>query len=143
MTNEFWNHQKSRLIDRFGPRNFSPEFSVLVALECKTMPDDAFLSIVNALIGSRKPNDPPLIRDFRDARLAYERREYERNLYGAARMMNEPARHVGLKSYLASAFPGCKTINEAVEVRRLEIQVQQAENANYDPMRDAKWMGGV
>ncbi len=141
MTNEFWHTQKARFIDRFGERNFSKEFSLLVAIECKSMSDQDFLDVANAMIGARKPNDPPLIRDFRDARLAQERRKFERDLYSAANAMSRPAWTKGLKSYLSREFPGCKTLNEAVEVRRLQIQIEKSKNANYDPMADSKWMG--
>jgi hypothetical protein len=141
MTSECWNHQKGRLIDRFGPRNFSSEFSLLVAIECRDLPDSVFVDIVNAMIGARKPMDPPLMRDFRDARLSFERRRYERDLYGAIQALDQPAKHVGLKGYLAKEFPGCKTINEAVAVRALQIKIKKAENPNYDPMVDEKWMG--
>lgn len=141
MTPEFWNHQKSRLIDRFGERNFSREFSLLVAVECNSMPDQEFLHAVSAMIGARKPSDPPLIKDFRDARLAYERRVFERDVRGASNAMNQTPWSLGLRAYLAKEFPGCKTINEAVEVRKMQIQIRQAEESNYDPMRDVKWMG--
>lgn len=143
MTNTCWDHQKSRLIDRFGKNNFSSEFSLLVAIECRSIPDHVFVDMVGAMIGARKPSDPPLIRDFRDARLAYERREYERNLYGAARAMHSPVLSRGLQDYLGNHFPGCKTIMEAVEVRRHQIEIQRAEDPSYDPMMDERWMGPV
>lgn len=139
MTDPCWQNQKTRLIDRFGERNFSKEFSLLVASECKAMPDFAFVDLVSALIGARRPSDPPLLTDFRSARLAYERRQFEKDLYGAANAMNRPAWTEGLKAYLAREFPGCKTLNEAVEVRKLQIQIEKAKNPNYDPMRDPKW----
>lgn len=141
MTQDCWLYQKSRLIDRFGERNFSKEFSLLCSLECKSIPDQPFVDIVNFMIGSRIPNKPPLLADFRDARLAYEKRKFEQDAFGAARAMREPARFEGLKSYLARAFPGCKTLNQAVEVRRLEIQIEKAKNSKYEPMKDPKWMG--
>ncbi len=139
MTHETWTRQKARLIDRFGKNNFSPEFSLLVSMECRPMPDQPFEEMVNAMIGGRRPNNPPLIQDFRDARLAWERRVFERDLSGAERAMNMPAKD-GLKLYLVKEFPGCKTLNQAVEVRRHQIQIARAENPNYDPMTDRKWM---
>ncbi len=141
MTNPCWLNQKARLIDRFGERNFSKEFSLLVAIECNSMPDQAFVDLVNVLIGSRKPNDPPLIANFRDARLAYERRQFDRDVHGATRAWNGPARFMGLKAYLAKDFPGCKSLSEAVEVRRLQIRVARADGPSYNPMADKRWMG--
>lgn len=138
MMQETWTEQKLRLIDRFGERNFSKEFSLLVALECKNLPDNAFVDLVNAMIGSRRPNNPPLISDFRNARLSYERRIFERDTSGALRALDIPWQN-GLQAYLAKEFPGCKTLNEAVEVRKLQIQIARAENLNYDPLTDPKW----
>ena len=45
----------------------------------------------------------------------------------------------GLKVYLEREFPGCKTLNEAIEVRRLQIRLARVEDKNYDPMKDPKW----
>ena len=138
MTHEVWLTQKARLIDRFGKNNFSPEFSLLVSIECRQLPDSALREIVDALIGNRKPSNPPLIQDFRDARLAFERREFDRDANGARNALDWPAKD-GLQKYLTKAFPGCKTINEAIEVRRLQVQIEKAKHPNYDPMKDPKW----
>lgn len=139
MNQECWLHQKTRLIDRFGPKNFSTEFALLCSIECKPLPNEAFVDIVNFLIGSRPANRPPLLADFRDARLAFEKRQFEKDAYGAARAMREPARFEGLRKYLAREFPGCKSLNEAVEVRKLQIQIEKSRNPQYDPMADTKW----
>jgi hypothetical protein len=136
-----WHAQKARLIDRFGKNAFTPEFSLLVALDWRTLPDQEAVTIVNVMIGNRKHTQAPLLQDFRDARLAYERRRFEADVRGASRAMNEPARFQGLKAYLAREFPGCKSLAEAVEVRKLQIQIQRAEDPHYDPMKDRKWMG--
>lgn len=139
MTDSCWTHQKTRLIDRFGERNFSKEFSLLVAIECKSMPDQTFVDMVNAMIGARRPNDPPLLSHFRDARLALERRQLERDLYGATKTLTQPGYNQGLKNYLANEFPGCKNLWEAVEVRKLQIQIAKANGHSYDPLKDLKW----
>lgn len=143
MTNDCWLAQKARLIDRFGEKNFSKEFSLLCAIECNAMPDEPFVQMVNAMIGNRKPNDPPLLQSFRDGRLAYERRNLERDLHGATRAWNGPAKFQGLRAYLAREFPGCKSLADAVEVRKLQIQLRKADEPGYEPMADAKWMGGA
>jgi hypothetical protein len=138
MTRECFDHQKTRLIDRFGKNNFSSEFSLLVLIECKTLTDQEFVEIVNFFIGSRPANKPPMVFDFRDARIAKERLRFQRDVDGAARAM-EIEFQGGLKAYLAKAFPGCRNLDEAVEVRRLQIQVAKAEDPFYDPMKDPKW----
>jgi hypothetical protein len=138
MTEITWNHQKARLIDRFGDRNFSKEFSLLVATECRSMPDVAFVDMVNAMIGSRRSNDPPLLQDFRNGRIAVENRAFHADVNGAMNTMNQ-SWSKGVKEYLAKEFPGCKILNEAVEVRKLQIRLAKIENPNYDPMTDPKW----
>jgi hypothetical protein len=105
------------------------------------MPDEPLVDMVNALMGSRRPNDPPLVMDFRYGRLAFEKRQFEKDLSGAARTMREPARFQGLRAYLAKEFPGCKSLNEAVEVRKLQIKIAKASDPYYDPMTDEKWTG--
>lgn len=141
MTPVCWTHQKTRLIDRFGEKNFSKEFSLLVSIECVNMPDEPFVQMVNAMIGNRTPNNPPLLQSFRDGRLAYEKRRFEADVRGAAQAWHGDARFQGLRAYLAKAFPGCKSLAEAVEVRKHQIEIAKADDPAYDPMKDAKWMG--
>lgn len=141
MTDECWTYQKSRLIDRFGERNFSREFNLLVAIECKSIPNGDFVDLVNRMIGSRAANRPPLLVDFREARLGIEKRNFDRDVYGAAKVMREPAMFRGLKAYLAKEFPGCKSLNDAKAVRAHQIQIQKAEDPSYDPLCDKAWMG--
>lgn len=118
---------------------FDVEFTSLVALEVKSMANDDFLSVANFMIGSRPAGKPPLIQDFRDARINQEKLRLRRDVDGANRAMNTQW-HGGLQAYLSREFPGCKTLNEAVEVRKLQIQIAKAKDPNYDPMTDRKWM---
>lgn len=84
MTNDCWEYQKSRLKDRFGERNFSKEFCLLVAVECKAVPDRDFVDIVNRMIGSRIPTRPPLLVDFREARLGKEKHRFDHGAHDAS-----------------------------------------------------------
>jgi hypothetical protein len=119
MTHDTWTQQKARFIDRFGQNNFSKEFSLLVSIECNSMPDQAFVDLANAMIGNRKPSNPPLLQDFRDARLAYERRKFESDVAGAARAMHQPMLTDGLSKYLTKTYGAeCKTLWQAVEMQR-------------------------
>lgn len=132
--------QIERLKTRFGDRAFDEESIQLVRREVINMADQEFIFLVDGLIATRPYTKAPLISDFRDARLKIEKRILEANLAGAAKAMNIPWSG-GLKAYLAKEFPGCKTLNEAVAVRKLQIQVTRAENPKYNPMCDKKWMG--
>lgn len=78
MTAEFFKEQIQRLKSRFGEKAFDREFCDLIAAKVKFMSDESFVSLVNFIIGSRKPNDPPLIEDF--AKPAGDARR-ERKLY--------------------------------------------------------------
>ncbi len=134
--------QVARLKVRFGDRAFDAESVSLIRREVITMRDEDFVFMVDGLIASRPHTKAPLLTDFREGRLKVEKRIFDAQVSGAARAMGTQWSG-GLKAYLAREFPGCKTLNEAVEVRKLQIKIAKAENPNYDPMADSKWMGGA
>lgn len=140
MTQQCWLAQIERLKEHFGERHFNKEFCLLVAIEITALPDHDIVNIVTTMIGSRLATRPPLIVDFRDERLRLEKKKLESDARSANIKMNSPAFHTGLKKYLATNFPGCKTVNEAVEVRRINIMIQRANDPNYEPMKDSKWI---
>lgn len=119
-------HQFARLRKRFGEKAFDDEFITLAMREVRGMPDAAFVSFVDVCIGSRPHHKPPLLTDFREAVLAAQRRKLEQDINGALRVFNHPAAEGGLKRFLALNYPGCKSLNEAVEVRRLQLRIERA-----------------
>jgi len=138
MTDECWNRQKERLINHFGEKHYSREFCLLLAVECKSTPDSEFVHIVDTMIGSRPAHRPPLLQDFREARISLEKLRLQRDLHDAINTLNT-SWPKGLQAYLAREFPGCRNIWEAIQVRKLQIQVAQANDPNYDPLLDQKW----
>ncbi len=139
MTQAFFMGQVERLKNRFGPKAFDQEFTRLIAAELKFLNDEGFLKIVNFMIGSRPTTRPPLLQDFRDAKVLEDKKRFENEVNQAAKVFEHPAAQGGLKKYLAKEFPGCKSLKEAIEVRRLQIQIAKANDPNYDPMLDQKW----
>lgn len=140
MSPEFFKTQMDRLQKRFGAKAIDNEFTKLVWLDVDSMSESGFLRSVNIWIGNRSHLKPPLLSEFREARLNEEKYRLGNEAKGAADSMgNHP--QMGLRAYLAKEFPGCKSLNEAIEVRALQIKVQKANDPNYEPMTDPKWMG--
>lgn len=123
ITEEYFNEQLNRLKARFGDRAFDPEFTVLVAKEVKQMDAADWVELVSFLIGSRTPSRPPLLSDFRDGRLAIEKRRFNKTVADASRVITHPAQGGGLKRFLTLNYPGAKSLWDAVEVERLRIRI--------------------
>ncbi len=131
--------QVERLRTRFGDKAFDAEFILLARSEMARMRDDDLVRMVDVFIGSRAANRPPLLVDFREARHLAQGRKLQSDIAGALKALETPWQ-TGLKPYLEKHFPGCKTLEEAVEVRRLQIQIARANDPTYDPMKDPAWM---
>jgi hypothetical protein len=132
--------QINRLKSRFGDKAFDDEFVKLVKAELRNMVDGNVTRCCDLFIGNRPHHKPPVLDDFRQARLAEEKVKVEYAARGAMDAMTRgPAGNEGLKRYLAKAFPGCKTLNEAIEVRRHQIEIAKANDPTYDPMKDPLW----
>ncbi len=135
-------NQINRLKSRFGEKAFDDEFVKLIQKELSGMVDANVIRCVDLFIGNRPHHKPPVLDDFRQARLTEEKVRIEYCAREAINNMNrDSVQNLGLKNYLAKEFPGCHTVNEAINVRRLQIRLQKLENPNYDPMKDPKWMG--
>lgn len=132
MTNEAYVKQVQRMFERFGRKNFDPEFVSLVWREVCTLSEEQFARITDFFIGTRQPNKPPLLADFRDARIREEKNAFTREVQGAANVLTATAWQGGLKAYLAKHYPGCKSLWEAVEVRKVHRAIAVAEGRNPD-----------
>ncbi len=109
--------QMQRLQTRFGPKAFDAEFVDLVWREVKDMGEQAFTRFVDVMIGSRAPTKPPLLSEFREARLAEHKRSFDNEVRGAARTMAKPITEV-----LRPAFGGVASVKEAFEIARLRLR---------------------
>ncbi len=130
MRTDFFNQQVERLKLRFSPKAFDPESTRLIGREVASLDEETFMRIIDFLITSRTHTKPPLLSDFRDARLRSEKQRLERDVDGALRAMERDASQWstdGLQKYLKQHYPGCRTLVDAVNVERLKIQVKKAK----------------
>jgi hypothetical protein len=117
-----------RLRQRFGDKACDGEFKRLIALECGAMQAHAFSRICDFMIGTRKHTAPPLLQDFRDARVREEKQRFEADVRGASdaferRPMSEILKRLG--------YAEARTASEAVEtereILRMQAQIAKAE----------------
>ncbi len=129
--------QMNRMKGAFKPADFTEERLKLIWRGVQDLDLEEFEAIVDNFISSSR--HAPLPKDFQDASRAARGRTFRADIAGALDALEEPFQE-GLKQYLEKSFPGCKTLKEAVEVRRLQIQIAKANDPNYDPMKDPAWM---
>jgi len=120
--------QLERLKRRFGEKNFDHEFIKLVANEVRSMADYDFVKFCDVLIGTRPPNKPPLISDFREARIRSEKIKFDFMTSSLAKTLADPAKHEGLKKVLKEQYGNVTSVNEAIEYKRLQDQLKKADD---------------
>lgn len=118
--------QFDRLRARFGDKAFDKEFIALAMREVSTMHPHDFTRFVDVMIGSRPHSKPPLLSEFREARLQAEKMKHQQELRQAVETFNHPAKSDGLRRFLAMNYPGAKTLWEAVQIQVLRNQVERA-----------------
>lgn len=125
MTQSEFDQQMSRITNTFGEgRVYSRD---RIAQIWKTVCDLSgyqFARIVDNFLSSFRQS--PLPKDFADAARAERRTDFNRDVTGAAAAMNTPWPN-GLQKFLGENYPGCKTINDAVQVQILKNQVDRAK----------------
>ena len=119
--------QFKRLKMRFGEKAFDEEFCRLAMKEVSIVSEQYFIIAVDRLIGSRTHTKPPMIDDFRQIRLNEERHKLTRQVEESIQSMNDPRLGQGLRDYLVKHYPGCSTVQEAVEIERLKLKIEEAE----------------
>ncbi len=124
--------QLERLKRRFGAKNFDPEFIKLIANEVRSMADYDFVKFCDVMIGTRPPNKPPLIADFREARIRSEKIKFDFMTSSLAKTLAEPAKQEGLKKILREQYGNVSSVNEAIEYKRLKNQLAKA-NGEDEP----------
>lgn len=123
---KLFGEQVQRLRSRFGEKAFDNELCRLIALEVKEMHPHDFVRTVDVMIGSRPHSKPPLLSEFREARLQAEKMKHQQELRQAVETFNHPAKSDGLRRFLAMNYPGAKTLWEAVQIQVLRNQVERA-----------------
>jgi hypothetical protein len=127
VTEEAFYFQLTRLKARFSPKSFDNEFARLLASEMKETRDEDFVEIVNLMIGTRPHTKPPLLVDFREARLRREQMKFNQTVQRAAQSLHWP--EGSMERSLALNYPGAKTLAEAIEI---ELHRRQIKRANGD-----------
>lgn len=125
--------QLERLKRRFGEKNFDPEFIKLVANEVRAMTDYDFVRFCDVLIGTRSPNRPPLISDFREARIAADKASFARMVSDGAKILEHPAKGDGLKKVLKEQFGNVLSVTDAIEWKRMQNQIAKANGNDSEP----------
>jgi hypothetical protein len=124
-----FTHQVKRLVERFTPRHFGDEFCDLLWQTVCQMSAYDFKRTCDFFIGNRKPTNPPLIPDFRDAALTCEKREFNRDVEGAAKAVFEHdgktpgERRAHVLKVLSAEYGKVDSVADAIEVARLRIRL--------------------
>jgi hypothetical protein len=130
MDEQFFRGQIGRLRTRFGDRAFDNELVRLIAAEVHDMSEQGFLRFCDVMIGSRPHTKPPLLTEFREARLKESKRRFEDDLRGATNMLNRKAPEEMRKHrrlILSRDFGGVESVNDALEIARHNLQVAKAD----------------
>ncbi len=121
MTEDFFRRQIERLKLRFGTKAFDPEFVRAVAVEVAAIPDEVFIRMVTSLIESRKHTNAPLMVDFREARLAWERNRFTETVKKATNVFTRPLPEIMREHY------NVDTKEEAMQIERLKIRIKESK----------------
>jgi len=130
MTKDFFLHQVTRLQTRFGDRAIDAEFVKLVWAEIHEMNEQDFLRAVNVWIGSRPYTKPPLLTEFREARMASSKNKFESDLRGSANFLSRKAPEEmrnKLKQILSKEHGGVDSLRDALEVAKLNLRLKRSE----------------
>lgn len=119
--------QMLRLKQHFGEKAFSDEFITLACKEISGMPENSVKRMVDVFIGARPYNKPPLIMDFRDAKLAEAKQKLQKDLAGATSFLikrSPQEMRMNLQKVLSKEFGGLKNVSEAIDIARMRIRTE-------------------
>jgi len=131
MTQEFFRTQLTRLRTRFGERNVDQEFVQLVWREVHDMSEASFKRFCDVLIGSRSANKPPLLSEFREARMNEQKLKFDNDVKAATQMLKRQApeemrKH--MRQVLSRDFGAVESITDALEIARLRRRMSTDDN---------------
>jgi hypothetical protein len=128
MTDSYFRDQVKRLRMRFGDRAFDNEFVLLVWREVYSMSEVGFQRLVDVLIGSRSANKPPLLSDFREARIKEDKWRFDNEVKSAARVLQHPSVTAPIKEVLKRDFGGVESVKDALEIARLKLRTNKPDD---------------
>jgi hypothetical protein len=128
MTEAQFKNQIQRLRVRFGDKNFDAEFIQLIWREVYDMSEQAFVRTVDVFIGTRPTTKPPLLTEFKEARLKEQKQKFEQDLRGATQFLDRKAPEemkAKLKLVLKGEFGGVENVKEALAVAKYKLNPEQ------------------
>lgn len=114
MTEADFDRGIARLTAEYGSNHFKAEKLKLIWGFVAGLGAFEFDKILSHFLASMR--QAPLPKDFQEASRAVHKNNFNRDVVGAAAAMNTPWPN-GLKPFLLREYPGCKTMNEAVQVQ--------------------------
>lgn len=117
MTQGEFLEQIERLKTKFGSKIYDPETTRILGAEVSGIRGNSFKRYVDQWIGSRKPNFPPLLVDFREARIAAEKERFEETVRQVDKTLKGDLKEVLRKHYKVD------TLSEAMELERFKLRM--------------------
>ncbi len=133
MTQDFYRQQLTRLRVRFGEKAMDAEFVMLVWREVHDMSESAFQRFCDVLIGSRTHHKPPLLSEFREARMQEQKIKFDNDVRGAVNFLERKApaeMHKHLRAILSKEFGGVESVMDAVDVARHRLRMERADKGD-------------
>jgi hypothetical protein len=124
MTVEFFKAQMGRLRIRFSDRAFDDEFIKLAWREIGEMSDLAFKRNVDIWIGHRPYHQPPLLAEFREARLAELREVLRTDAKLIKNVLEAEAKRRSISEVLKPLF-GANDMREALRAARRRLLAEE------------------
>lgn len=117
MTQLFYVEQIDRLRRRFGAKAFDVEIVKILGREVSSLPEDFFKRSIDTWIASRKTSNPPMLAEFRECRLAFEKGIFKEEVRQATKSYEQ-----GRAAALQKEF-NVGTVEEAYELAKLKIRL--------------------
>jgi hypothetical protein len=128
MTELEFKTEMHRLESTFSPSAFSFERLELIRRYVADIPARNFARIVDHLIANFRT--PPLPKDFKEA--ASAERNHMADLRSVPSIYQPDFKSKPLKKVLERFYPGCETLNEAIEVEKIKLRVARADENEPD-----------
>jgi hypothetical protein len=129
VTQAFFKTQMVRLQTRFTAKAFDSEFVALIWREVHDMSESGFQRFCDVMIGSRTAHKPPLLSEFREARINERKLKFENDVRGAAQSLKrapeEMRRH--MRAILSKEFGGVESVGDALEIAQLRRRLTTNE----------------
>jgi hypothetical protein len=126
VTKDCFDEHVPRLATRFGEKAFDVEFKKLLAREMASLPNDEFIKIVEIMIGTRPPNRPPVLTDFREMRLQAEKSLLSRETRWAATELKKVQANLP-EVFEKAGYGKISNISEALEIAKIKLRAKKTD----------------